>query len=77
MICWIVGMGVGSLISGFLVDAYSIRIMFIIVGIAATSYFLLYCLLYQLVIKRFQVNQNVDDVEQKASEITWIGNEDV
>ena len=68
VICWIVGMGLGSLLSAFLVEAFSIRVMFIIVGIATTSYYLLYCLLYQLVIKRFQVNQNIEDVEEKPSE---------
>ena len=51
-----------------LVEEFNIRVMLILVGIAGTAYFLLYCLLYQLVIKRFQVDQNTGNSQEKQSE---------
>ena len=55
---WIIGKGIGSLLAGIVVERYNIRVMFIIIGIAGSSFFFFYWILYHLVIKRFEVNQN-------------------
>jgi MFS family permease len=67
VMCWILGMGVGSLLAGFLVETFNIRVMFIAVGIASSSFFLLYWMLYHLLIKQFEVHQNKEKEEDESS----------
>ena len=64
---WIVGMGVGSLISGLLVDLLNMREMFITMGIACSAFFLFYLVLYHLLIKSFEVDQNKKNEEEKTT----------
>ena len=70
VMCWIFGLGLGSILSGFLVDSYGIRIMLYVVGVAGICFFLFYLVLYHLVIKRFEVNQNLENQDDERDQKT-------
>ena len=68
VMCWIVGRGIGALLAGFVVEKYNMRVMFVVFGIGGSSFFFAYWILYHLVIKKYEVNQN------KPNENTAPGN---
>ena len=74
VLCYVFGGGVGSLLAGVLVDRYNMRVMFIIFGIGGCSFFLVYWILYHLIIKRFEVDQNKDkdaDTSENHEQKNW------
>ena len=66
VMCWIVGQGIGALLAGVLVEKYNMRVMFIVFGIAGSSFFLAYWIVYHLVIKKYEVNQNKANEKNKS-----------
>jgi len=59
VLTWIVGQGLGSLLAGVLVVKYNMRDMFILYGAGISSFFAVYWLLYHLIIKKYEINQNL------------------
>ena len=67
---WIFCLGLGFILAGLLVEKYSIQTMFFVVGVAGMCFFLFYLMLYQLVIQRFEINQNQESQEHDTHQQT-------
>ena len=74
VLTWIVGQGVGAILAGVIIEKYNMRVMFVVFGIAGSSFFFAYWILYHLVIKRYEVNQNKTNEmnTQESSEQTKV-----
>lgn len=63
VMCWIIGMSSGSLLSGLVVNEFSIRTMFYVFGTTGICYYMFYLILYHLVIRKYEINQNMGNKE--------------
>merc|ERR1711915_908800 len=63
VMCWIVGLSLGSFLSGFLVQTFGLRVMFYIVGVAGIIFFSLYIVIYHIVIKKYETNPSDESNE--------------
>ena len=72
---WIVGSGLGALVSGQIMAVMGMRIMFIIFGIFGCCFSLFYWTMYHMIIKQFEPNCSADE-EVESSQIETNGKQD-
>ena len=64
-IIWIAGKGVGTLLSGLLINKLSISLTFIIVGSFCSLCSMLYWVVYHLILKKYELNHHDDEKGQE------------
>ena len=58
---WMVGKGVGALLSGWLAQQYGQRRMFVIFGVFGAASYTVYWAAYHLFLKKLEKNQNLPE----------------
>ena len=65
-IIWIAGKGVGTFLSGYLIERYSLQMMFVIVGANGITSTVVYWMIYHMFLKKRELNHEND--EKRKSE---------